>query len=108
MLTCGRSFDAKAAHKIAAVSRCVKQHKSRNDRDAEARRLLALVGLEGEVVTRTPMHLSGGQRQRVAIARGLASRPDFLLCDEITSALDPTSAASVATLIRRCAALMRG
>ena len=66
MLTCGRSFDVKAAHKIAAVSRCVKQHKSRNDRDAEARRLLALVGLEGEVVARTPRLKESASSQRMS------------------------------------------
>ncbi|WP_314930319.1 hypothetical protein [Corynebacterium argentoratense] len=44
----------------------MKQHKSRNDRDAEARRLLALVGLEGEVVTRTPMLKESASSQRMS------------------------------------------
>ena len=56
--------------------------------DAEARRLLSLVGLP-EKAEAYPMQLSGGQQQRVAIARALAMRPEVMLFDEPTSALDP-------------------
>jgi peptide/nickel transport system ATP-binding protein len=68
---------------------------------AETVRLLGAVGLDAELATRGPGRLSGGQRQRAALARALAADPHLLLADEITSALDPASAAGVLDLLDR-------
>ncbi len=69
----------------------------------EAKRLLAIVGL-GDKLGAYPDQLSGGQQQRVAIARALALKPDVLLLDEVTSALDPELVTEVLDAIRGLAA----
>ncbi|MDP1574130.1 MAG: ATP-binding cassette domain-containing protein [Coxiellaceae bacterium] len=61
--------------------------------------LLDRVGLS-QHHNRYPSQLSGGQKQRVAIARALATRPKVLLCDEMTSALDPETTDEILQLIR--------
>jgi len=69
----------------------------------EADRLLARFGL-ADKRTEYPDRLSGGQQQRVAIVRALAMRPQLLLLDEVTSALDPELVSEVLDAIRELAA----
>lgn len=71
----------------------------RQEATQKAIELLERVGISWELAYRLPSGLSGGQRQRVAIARALATQPAVLLCDEITSALDPESAARVMAVL---------
>jgi polar amino acid transport system ATP-binding protein len=68
----------------------------------QARALLEKVGLADKFDS-YPSQLSGGQQQRVAIARSLAMQPTVLLCDEITSALDPELVNEVLKVVERLA-----
>jgi polar amino acid transport system ATP-binding protein len=79
------------------------QRRPRREVEAEASRLLAKVGLADKHQA-YPDELSGGQQQRVAIARALALRPEILLLDEVTSALDPELVNEVLDTIRGLAA----
>ena len=76
---------------------------SRSDAEREARQLLERFGL-ADRAGEYPDRLSGGQQQRVAVIRALAMKPELMLLDEVTSALDPELIGEVLSVVRELAA----
>lgn len=96
-------FPHKTAGENVMLAQKVVKKRSTSEAEAMARKMLNRVGL-GDKFDSYPDQLSGGQQQRVAIARALAMEPIALLCDEVTSALDPELVGEVLEVVRELAA----
>jgi polar amino acid transport system ATP-binding protein len=96
-------FPHKTVGENVCLAPVVVRGEARADVEKVTREVLEKVGL-GDKYDAYPAQLSGGQQQRVAIARALAMRPKVLLCDEVTSALDPELVGEVLRVLEALAA----
>jgi oligopeptide/dipeptide ABC transporter ATP-binding protein len=85
---------------VAEPLRTYRLSASRAEERKEVDRLLEFVGLTAADGEKFPHEFSGGQRQRISIARAISTKPEFLVCDEQSSALDVSVQAQILNLMR--------